>query len=84
MKKSVILDILIEGRGYIETMGVPDYDAKSLDICIELEEKLNQEQLELFNRYNNEAAKESLSEVSFYYQKGFKLGLLLGLECLEN
>ena len=88
MKKSVILDIFNGRRGHFEQFGKTDGDEKNAaalsDAYDELKAKVSPEQFAVFEKFENAIHKDSIEEVDFYYKEGFKLGLQLGIECMEN
>ena len=88
MKKSVIRDIFKGFRGHIETMPKPEKDDAnekiSCDIYDELKEKLTSEQLKLHQKFVDSIDFSWSEEVDFYFVQGFKLGLLIGIECMEE
>jgi hypothetical protein len=88
MKKSVILDIFNGNRGHIETMKMPkDNSEKGDKLCNtydELKEKLSPETYKLHEKFVDELSRDYNNEVDFYFAEGFKLGLLIGIECMED
>lgn len=89
MKKSVIIDIFNGFRGHRETMNMPKDNIKEnmgivCDTYDELKEKLSPELLTLHQKLVDSLENEWSEEVNFYFVEGFKLGLLIGIECLEE
>lgn len=87
-KKSVIQDIFHGVRGGMETMYPSKEDIKCLDTLSdtydEMLSKLSPELCELQQRFIEALEKNHLSEIDFFYTEGFKLGVLLGIECMEE
>ena len=88
MKKSVIIDILNGKRGHAETMHMPKSDDGNADILCrisdELKEKLPPELFELHQKFIDALQNDLCDEVDFYFAEGFKLGLLIGVECMNE
>lgn len=88
MKKSVIKDIFHGFRGHIDTINIPKEDkVKSGIICNtydELEEKLSPEHLKLHRKLIDALENDWAVDVDCYFAEGFKLGLLIGIECMED
>ena len=57
---------------------------KVSNIYDELVKKLSTELLKLHQEYINALEGEWCEEIDFYYVQGFKLGLLIGIECTEE
>lgn len=88
MKKSAIKDIFNGTRGDMETMKMPQKRNENLDIVCdyidELKEKLSPELFALHENVINGLESNFIEEVNFYFVEGFKLGLLIGVECMED
>lgn len=88
MKKSAIKDIFHGLRGNIEGMGTPKNDKENLSIVSdtydELKEKLSPELLNLHQKLVDALESDWSEEVDFYFTEGFKLGVLIGIECMEE
>lgn len=87
MKKSAIKDIFYGFRGHVETMKMPKDENKSISICNiyeELKEKLTPELLALHQKLVDTLENNWSEEIDFYFTEGFKLGILIGIECNEN
>lgn len=86
MKKSAIKDIFHGVRGHIETMDLPKDNENASNLCDaynELERNLSPEQLKLHQKVVDALEGDWSQEVDFYFAEGFKLGLLIGIECSE-
>lgn len=89
MKKSVIKDIFYGFRGHRETMNMPkdiinDNMSIVCDTYDELKEKISPELLNLHQKLVDSLENEWSEEVDFYFAEGFKLGVLIGVECMEE
>ncbi len=88
MKKSVIKDIFYGKKGYREVIQPPQKDMENLELICELEDKIKSkfspEQLDLHNKFVDAIEKNCCDEVDFYFVEGFKLGLLVGIEAMED
>ena len=88
MKKSAIIDIFHGSKGHIESMPVPKNIKQSMEtVCSafdELKEKLSTEIFELHQKFVDALENSWADEVDFYFAGGFKLGLLVGIECAEE
>ena len=87
--KSAILDIFNGFRGHRETMSFPkDFVRKNMglvcDTYDELKEKISPELLELHQKFVDALEKNWSEELDFYFIEGFKLGLHIGIECMEE
>ena len=87
MKNSAIKDIFYGLRGQMDTMHMPkEHFEKSTvsDSYDELIAKLSPELLKLHEKFVNALEGDYSEEVDFYFIEGFKLGLLIGIECMEK
>ena len=88
MKKSVILDIFNGFRGHRETMNNMQKNKENAEISCstydELEQKLSPELFKLHQKLIDALELNWSDEVDFYFVQGFKLGLLIGIECMEE
>lgn len=88
MKRSAIKDIFNGFKGYRETMNIPNESKKDLDVvcntCDELKEKLSPELFNLHQKFVDALESGWAEEVDFYFAEGFKLGVLIGIECMEE
>jgi hypothetical protein len=88
MKKTIIKDILHGLRGSFETVNVPHdadkYKSDGNDIYNEFEAKLSPEAIELFDKIIDIHGDEMAEEVEAYFVEGFKLGLRIGIECMDD
>lgn len=89
MKKSVIKDIFNGYRGCRDTMNMPkDFVKKNMGIVCdtydELKEMLSPEVLILHQKFVDALEGNWSEELDFYFAEGFKLGLLIGIECIDN
>lgn len=86
--KSVISDIFNGVRGHRETMTIPKEERKHIgmvcDIYDELKVKLSPELLNLHQKFVDALEGNWSEEVDFYFVEGFKLGLLIGIESMEE
>ena len=55
----------------------------AINIEDELRSKLSPELFELFKKHSNALTGELCDETDGYFREGFKLGLLLGVECAD-
>ncbi len=88
MRKSVILDIFNGKRGDRETFVMPrDTENKNLEMVCEtheeLQKKLTPKQFALLEKFANAQQADLCEEIDFYFVEGFKLGLRIGIECME-
>lgn len=87
MKKSVILDIFHGVKGHMDTMTMPAGNKKNskvvCDTYDDLKEKLSPELFKLHQRFVDALECDWSDEVDFFFAEGFKLGLLIGVECIE-
>lgn len=86
--KSIIEQIYFCRRGHSESIEPSDEYRLQLDKVVELSDELsktlNDNQQKLLRNYSFETAGlESASNLTHYIE-GFKVGLLIGIECLEN
>lgn len=86
---SVILDIFNGVREHRETMNMPqDVIRKNMNaVCDsydELKENLSPQLLNLFQKHVDSLEDNWSDELDFYFVEGFKLGLLIGIECMEE
>ena len=90
MKKSVIKDIFNGFRGHYETLRMTrteEYQKNTeiaSDAYEELKKKLSPELFELHERLTEVSEKNACNELDFHFVEGFKLGLLIGIECMEE
>ncbi len=88
MKKSVIKDIFYGERGYRELIKPPRRNADNLDRICQLEDKLKNEltpqQFVLHEKFIKAIEENCCNEVDYYFVEGFKLGLLIGIETMED
>ena len=87
MKKSAILGIFNGARGHIESMPRPKPHKNGETVCAahdELKEKLNPELFALHEKLFDALESDYNDEIDFYFVEGFKLGLLIGIECVEE
>lgn len=85
MKCSVIRDIFNGDRGNIQAMRMPKeyrkYIAQLTEAYEKLEPVLSSEQLKMHNKFVRALEMNQSEEIDFYFVEGFKLGLLIGMEC---
>ncbi len=88
MNKSIIKEVFYGNRGYKETLVFLKKDEKRLDKICELEdelrEKLTPEQFDLHQSFVSLIDEGCVEETDYYFVEGFRLGLLIGIECMEN
>ncbi len=88
MKKSAIRGIFNGNRGHMETMSnaiaCQELTNELCDSYDKLLAALSPDVLKIHDKYR--AALESLhvEDIDFYFAEGFKLGLLVGIECMED
>lgn len=87
--KSAIKDIFHGFRGHMDTMQMPKehFEVTGKKLCKisdEVKEKFSPESLKLHQKFVDMLQESNLEEIEFYFAEGFKLGLLIGLECIEN
>ena len=86
--ESVIKDIFHGFMGHIETMQMPKEHFKNgkklCDIQEELQGTFSPAMWELHRRLVDLFEENYTEEVDFYFVEGFKLGLLMGIECPEK
>ena len=87
--KSVIRDIFHGFKGNMETMQLPkahfDISGKKLSNAYdELVAKLSPELLKLHQNFADALEDNYCEEIDFYFVEGFKLGILMGIECLQD
>lgn len=82
---SAIKDIFHGLKGHMETMHMPkEHFENSENLCNvydELKEKLSPEILKLHKKFVDLLESGYSEEIDFYFVEGFKLGILIGLEC---
>ena len=83
MKKSVILEIF-RGNRNIETMLLPKDITFDFDTEYKLIKKLNSRQRKLFDKFIYGYTGYMCKQIDFYSVENFKLGLLIGMECIDN
>lgn len=89
MKKSAILDIFNGFRGHRDTINMPKEIIKKnmgkvCDTYEELKEKFSPEMLNLHQKFVDALEDNWSFELDFYFVEGFKLGLLIGIECISD
>jgi hypothetical protein len=90
MTKSAIRDILYGYRGHHETIKVPRGEEYQRNIEIlsdtydELREKLSVEVFKVLERFTTAKDDIQCEESGCYFTEGFKLGILVGIECGEG
>ncbi|MCL2374918.1 MAG: hypothetical protein FWC82_00100 [Firmicutes bacterium] len=88
MKKSTIKDIFYGSKGHKETMIMPRSNNKNLKLVSntydKLKCKLSPELLTLHQKLVDNLEHIWNNEIDFYFIEGFKLGLLIGIECMET
>ncbi len=87
MKKSIIEEIF-HGKIHIETMIMPEerrvFTAEVSDAYDKLKKELNEEQFALHDKCISALRAEFLEETDFYFAEGFKLGMRICMECMED
>lgn len=87
MKKSTILDIFNGVRGQRDSIKLSEKNKKILvkvnESYGELEEKLSPELLKLHQKFVETLETCFSEDIDSYFIEGFKLGLLIGVECTE-
>ncbi len=88
MKNSVIIDILNGVKGNRQTMVLSKTNKDNLkkiaDGYDKLKSRLNSKQMKLLEKFLDVYDNNYLEEIDFYYLEGFKLGLLLAVECFYD
>ena len=87
--KSAVKDIFYGIKGHMETIHLPKEHfviegetlSKTYD---ELHEKLSPDLLKLHQKFVDALEENYSEEVDFFYVEGFKLGLLIGIECAAD
>lgn len=87
MKNSIIEDIYFGRRGSDVVLKTTEKTKKLMNEAIEYEDSfkkvLSAEQLSLFERYISSVIDLKVEELCVHYTEGFKLGLLVGIQCAE-
>lgn len=88
MKHSIIADILHGRRGTQEDVK-PTEDAQKLyfrleEISKQLTGLLTPQQQKLFHEFCETSDSALCQDVDSFYLTGFKVGLLIGIECMEE
>ncbi len=88
MKNLEIKEMFYMKRKYRELIkATPEYIDKLETVCNledELRDALTQEQLNLYEKLIEVIEEINCKEVDFFFEKGFKLGLHMGVEAIEN
>lgn len=85
--KSIIKEMINGRRGQIDMIRVPDNERLTEEIQdthVRLKEELNPELFTVFKKHVDALYINFSEEADFYFSEGFKLGLLLGIECMED
>lgn len=85
MNKSVITEVFCEFR---ENIRLTEQGRKLLkqvsDAYNELSKRLSPEQFQLYNKLDDAIEEEHSEELDNYFTEGFRLGLLIGIECMDG
>lgn len=88
MKKSAIKAVFHGERGNDQLMAMTEEEHKLAcivsDTYDELAKNLTPEQLKLHKSFEDARDDEFIEEIDNHYVEGFKLGLLIGIECMEE
>ena len=89
MKKSVIKALLEEYKDNLKSSELMSKEYKenmktACGIYDELQEKLSPELFELYERYTDASDDSWMDEIDFFFVEGFKLGLRVGIECIDD
>ena len=88
MKKSLIEDIFYGRKGQYDTIKESKEYWKLNNKAAKLSEKLAEsftaKQKELFNKLNCIVAEQESEAALTHFAEGFKIGLLIGIECAEE
>lgn len=88
MNKSIIKQIFNGFKGTAEQMRLTEQErilARDVsDAYDELKQRLTPEQLKFLNAFENAIEEEHIEELDHFYVEGFKLGLLIGIECMDE
>lgn len=88
MKKSVIKEVFNGFRGTAELMAMTEEEHKLLSVASdtydEFLKELTPKQKELHDKFIDARESASCEELDNYYVEGFKLGLLIGIECMDD
>ena len=87
-KKSAIKEIFYGRKGVVDTILMPKEHFKNKDkfnsLHEELSAKLSPELWELHKKAVDIIEDNIAEELEIYFAQGFKLGLQIGVECLED
>lgn len=87
MIKSAIKEIFDGEKGFRETMIMPkdeEQSAKIYEMHERLKRTLSPRLYELHNKFVFALEEGWCKEIDFYFAEGFKLGLRVGVECMEG
>ncbi len=88
MKKSILLDILNGKRGHRDAIRISKEHTESLtalcDVEGTLKSTLSPAQRTLHESFVLALEKSLREEMDAYFIEGFRLGLLIGIECMEQ
>ena len=88
MRKSIITDIFNGKKGNHETMELSkklkDNLSEVADGYEKLKSRFNPEQMSFIEEFLDVYDNNSYDEIEYYFTQGFKLGLLIGVECFED
>lgn len=85
MNKSVITEVFCEFRENIRLTEQGRKLMKNIDTAYcDLEKRLTDEQLKLFGAFEDAMHQQHSDELETYFINGFRLGLLIGIECMDG
>lgn len=88
MKKSVIQDIFNGVKGHHETMVFKNPNKDNLKEVAEgydkLKKRFSSKQIKDIDKFLQIYEKNLCDEITFYFTEGFKLGLLIAVECFDD
>ena len=86
MKKSMILQIFSGKRGAHDQVPVVDKDylKEANEVYEKMEESLSKEQFDMLNDFIKKDGIAHCVEMDAYFLEGFKIGLRIGVECMDE
>ncbi len=84
----MIKEIFYERRGTVNTMKAPKEGKEYLDeldkLTVLLKEKLTPELWELHQQFEQALSLYGMEHAISHYMDGFKIGVLVGIECMQT
>ncbi len=88
MKKSIIKEVFYGNRGSSDSMRATDKELELIKNVLKAYEAMSKtftnEQKQLYEKFIDAKETAFCEEAENYYVEGFKLGLLMGIECTEE